>query len=316
MPRNRFQLYPPALQDAGPTRRFIWLLILCLIGISLASFISVAIGSLIFGFSVPELAGLANNPNQSGALRVLQISQLFSSCGIFLFPPVMLVYLQEVPIRKGLYLSGKPNMILFILAMLLMWLQLPIINQLAAFNNLLVFPDALKPLGNWMLAQEAQAAKLTELFLTMSSPVDFISSLLIMAFIPALGEELLFRATLQPMFVKWTGKPHLAIWITAFVFSFIHFQFFGFLPRFLIGGFLGYLFYWSGSIWYPFAAHFANNGLAVLVYFLHQHQLIPFTTDNLGAGDFAYLHVLIAFLILPLGLWFFKRKSDSVKLSS
>jgi membrane protease YdiL (CAAX protease family) len=307
MPRTRFQLFPPALQDAGPTRQFIWLMMLCVIGVSIASFLSVAIGSLVFGISLQELPALAANPTQPNALAVLQISQLLSAIGIFLFPPLMLMRLRGLPVFQGLAMDRRPSVYLFLLSMLLMWMQLPLINQLASFNQQLVLPEALKSLSDWMRAQEDQAARLTELFLTMPGLGDFFLSLLIMAFIPALGEELLFRATLQPLISKWTGKPHLAIWVTAFVFSFIHFQFFGFLPRFLIGAFLGYLFYWSGSIWYSVAAHFANNGLAVLGYYLQQHQLSTVTTDDAGAGPNAVLHIVLALLFLPSGIWLFRK---------
>jgi membrane protease YdiL (CAAX protease family) len=309
MNRNRFQLFPPNLIDAGPTRQFIWLLILCLAGFSIASFLSVAISSLMFGFTLPEIASFPSNPNQAGALTVLRLSQFLSACGLFLFPPVALCYLRNIPFSNGLFIKQKPRLALFILAMLLMWVQLPLINLLATLNNSLVFPEILKPLGEWMRIQEDQAAKLTEAFLSMPNPTDLVISLFIMALIPALGEELLFRSTLQPLIAKWTNKPVLAIWITAFVFSFIHFQFFGFLPRFFIGAFLGYLFYWSGSVWYSVAAHFANNGLAVCVYYMKQHDLINFSTDDLGSGPNANIQIILSLCIIPVGLLLFKNIS-------
>ena len=309
MNRNRFQLFPPNLIDAGPTRQFIWLLILCLTGFSIASFLSIAISSLMFGFTLPEIASFPSNPNQAGALTVLRLSQFLSACGLFLFPPMALCYLRNIPLSIGLFTKQKTQFALFILAMVLMWIQLPLINLLATFNDALVFPESLKPLGEWMRIQEEQAAKLTEAFLSMPNPADLVISLFIMALIPALGEELLFRSTLQPLITKWTNKPIIAIGITAFVFSFIHFQFFGFLPRFFMGAFLGYLFYWSGSVWYSVAAHFANNGLAVCVYYLKQHDLINFSTDDLGSGPNATFQVLISLCIIPVGLLLFKNIS-------
>jgi membrane protease YdiL (CAAX protease family) len=315
MNRNRFQLFPPNLIDAGPTRQFIWLLILCLAGFSIASFLSVAMSSLIFGFSLTEIASFPSNPTQAGALTVLRLSQFLSACGLFLFPPVALCYLRNIPFSKGLHIKQKPQFSFFILAMVLMWVQLPLINLLSTFNNTLVFPEILKPLGEWMRIQEDQAAKLTEAFLFMPNPSDLVISLIIMALIPALGEEFLFRSTLQPLFTKWTNKPVLAIWITAFVFSFIHFQFFGFLPRFFIGAFLGYLFYWSGSVWYSVAAHFANNGLAVLVYYLNQHHMINFTTDELGSGSYSQIQVGISLCLIGFGLFLFKNKLQDFSIS-
>lgn len=314
MNRNRFQLFPPNLIDAGPTRQFIWLLILCLTGFSIASFLSIAISSLIFGYSLPDIASFPSNPYQKGALTVLRLSQFLSACGLFLFPPMALCYLRNIPLSIGLFTKQKPQFALFILAMVLMWIQLPLINLLATFNDALVFPESLKPLGEWMRIQEDQAAKLTEAFLSMPNLTDLVISLFIMALIPALGEELLFRSTFQPLITKWTNKPIIAIWITAFVFSFIHFQFFGFLPRFFMGAFLGYLFYWSGSVWYSVAAHFANNGLAVCVYYMKQHDLINFSTDDLGSGPNATFQVLISLCIIPVGLLLLKN--ISVKTNS
>ena len=315
MNRNRFQLFPPNLIDAGPTRQFIWLMILCLAGFSIASFLSIAISSLMFGFTLPEIASFPSNPNQAGALTVLRLSQFLSACGLFLFPPVALCYLRSIPLSIGLFTKQKPRFALFILAIVLMWIQLPLINILATFNNTLVFPEILKPLGEWMRIQEDQAAKLTEAFLFMPNPSDLVISLIIMALIPALGEELLFRSTIQPLIAKWINKPVLAIWITAFVFSFIHFQFFGFLPRFFIGAFLGYLFYWSGSVWYSIAAHFANNGLAVFVYFLNQHQMINFTTDDLGSGSYSQIQITISLCLIVLGLFLFKKRLPAFLIS-
>lgn len=315
MNRNRFQLFPPNLIDAGPTRQFIWLLILCLAGFSIASFLSVAMSSLIFGFSLTEIASFPSNPNQAGALTILRLSQFLSACGLFLFPPVALCYLRNIPISNGLHIKQKPQFAFFILAMVLMWVQLPLINLLATFNNTLIFPEILKPLGEWMRIQEDQAAKLTEAFLLMPNPSDLVISLIIMALIPALGEEFLFRSTLQPLIAKWTNKPVLSIWITAFVFSFIHFQFFGFLPRFFIGAFLGYLFYWSGSVWYSVVAHFANNGLAVFVYYLNQHHMINFTTDELGSGSYSQIQVGISLCLIGFGLFLFKNRLHDFSIS-
>ena len=96
MNRNRFQLFPPNLIDAGPTRQFIWLLILCLAGFSIASFFSIAISSLMFGFTLPEIASFPSNPNQAGALMVIRLSQFLSACGLFIFPPIALCYLRNI----------------------------------------------------------------------------------------------------------------------------------------------------------------------------------------------------------------------------
>ena len=115
-----------------------------------------------------------------------------------------------------------------------------------------------------MEASEQKAMQLTEAFLAMNNMGDLLINLFLIALIPAIGEDLLFRGVLQQLFTKWTGKIHLAIFISAFLFSAIHMQFFGFLPRFVLGLVLGYMFYWSKNLWLPILAHFTNNALAII----------------------------------------------------
>src|SRR5207344_1198984 len=106
-----------------------------------------------------------------------------------------------------------------------------------------------------------------------TSVLSLAINLFIIAFLPALGEELFFRGMMQKLFSQLTKNNHLAIIITSIIFSAIHLQFYGFLPRMVLGIFLGYLLVWSGSLWLPILAHFVNNASAVLFTFLdNQHK--------------------------------------------
>ncbi len=93
-------------------------------------------------------------------------------------------------------------------------------------------------------------------------------NLLVMALIPALGEELIFRASVQQMLVQWFKKPHVAVIITAVFFSAVHVQFYGFLPRLLLGLLLGYVYFFTGNLWYAILLHFINNAFTVCIYFM------------------------------------------------
>ena len=97
---------------------------------------------------------------------------------------------------------------------------------------------------------------------------DLVVNLIIVALLAAVGEELLFRGSMQNIFLEWTKNKHAAVWITAVLFSALHAQFYGFLPRMLLGVVLGYLYIWSGSLWLSMLFHFLNNGLAVLFSYL------------------------------------------------
>ena len=108
-------------------------------------------------------------------------------------------------------------------------------------------------------------------------------NILIIAVIPALGEELLFRGVIQQLFLKWNGKVHLSIWLTAFIFSAVHMQFLGFFPRLILGAVLGYMLVWSGSLWLPIIAHFTNNAFAVVVtYFIGVNKVDP-SIESMGS---------------------------------
>jgi membrane protease YdiL (CAAX protease family) len=138
---------------------------------------------------------------------------------------------------------------------------------------------------------EESAKVLTERFLNTSSVGMMLVNLLVMALLPAVCEEMMFRGWLQRVLGK-SVNYHTAIWVSAFVFSAIHFQFYGFIPRMLIGAALGYLYYYTGSLWAPIVAHFTNNAAAVVTAFLTYNGYTSIDFDLIGTGDTWYLSVV------------------------
>ena len=150
------------------------------------------------------------------------------------------------------------------------------------------------------------AAALTERFLQADNFGVLLINIALMALLPAMAEELSFRGTLQQIL----GNKHIAIWVTAIIFSAIHMQFYGFIPRMLIGALLGYMFVWTGSLWIPVLMHFTNNGLAVLAFYLFDERAVDNKNiaDSIGAGDTWWLG-LISLVITCLGLLIFYRRT-------
>ena len=145
----------------------------------------------------------------------------------------------------------------------------------------------------------------------MPTVIDLAVNLILIAIIPALAEELLFRGCVQQVMKEWFRNVHVAIWVTAFIFSFIHFEFYGFLPRLLLGAMLGYLFYWSGSLWVPIIAHTLNNGLQVLLSYLYDHGMIAF---NINSDEAVPVYLILVSIVMGAGLLYaFKRISDQRK---
>ena len=142
----------------------------------------------------------------------------------------------------------------------------------------------------------------------MNSAMDLFINLIMIGLIPAIGEELVFRGVVQKIFSQWSKNVHIGIWSAAFLFSAMHMQFYGFLPRMMLGGLLGYLYVWSGSLWLPIIGHFVNNAGAVLMSYFFQRGDLKLDPDKIGAeNDFGSL---IASLVLGSVIIFFIYKNE------
>ena len=135
----------------------------------------------------------------------------------------------------------------------------------------------------------------------------WIINLFIMAILPAIGEEMLFRGIIQRYFINIIKNYHIAVWITAVIFSLFHLQFYGFIPRLVLGALLGYMMVWSGNLWVPITAHFFNNAFGVTVYFLFPTSATNNKIDDFGATHETRIFAIISFAILILLLCFAKR---------
>ena len=236
--------------------------------------------------------------NYLNNMVVMKWLQLIQTAFTFVLPAFLLAhfvgqgvsYLKFTPIRSSLMWFG---------VILLMPLALPAVNWLKSLNDMVVLPHFMSGVELWMQQMEHQSELLTEKFLSVSSYSALALNLLVMAAIPALGEELFFRGILQTVLGEKLNR-HLAVWITAFIFSAIHLQFYGFLPRFLLGAALGYLFLFSGSIWASIVAHFINNALAVLLFFLTFNGYLTFDMDALGTQNTWWLGFLSLTLVCLL----------------
>ena len=220
--------------------------------------------------------------NITDDIATLKFSQLFSATGMFICASFVLAYLFSGSVRQFLSLR-KTSGVMLILATMSMWVAIPMINLIGELNNQISFPEALKSIEETLRAYEEKIAELTNLLLTSGGSIgDLLLNLLVMAAIPAFGEELLFRGVIQKSLAKNPKNELRAVWITAFLFSAIHFQFYGFIPRLLMGAYFGYLLMWSRSIWVPIVAHFTNNATIVLFCFFIKDKKTNFDLEKVG----------------------------------
>ncbi|MDB5233396.1 MAG: hypothetical protein JWR44_389 [Hymenobacter sp.] len=147
---------------------------------------------------------------------------------------------------------------------------LPFMSSLIAWNAGVHFPGFLHDFEVWARASEDRAQDLTKFLTKFNSPLRFWVGVVVIALVPAISEELVFRGVIQKNLVRWFS-PHMGVWLGAALFSAIHFQFFGFVPRFVLGLVLGYLYLWSGNILVSMAAHFTQNAFQLFILYLTQH---------------------------------------------
>src|ERR1700761_7645615 len=188
---------------------------------------------------------------------------------------VSLIFAYAIVREPAEYLKPKFKVppLLWLLVFCVMFISSPVIELLSNINQKLVLPHFLDGLQKWMRDSEDQAKKLTDILLHMTTIGDMIIRVLVIGLLTAIVEEFMFRGCIQTIFIRWTKNTHAAIWITAVLFSAFHMEFFGFLPRLMLGVLFGYFVAWSGSIWTSVWAHFINNGTAVIVTYLFQHKI-------------------------------------------
>ena len=226
-------------------------------------------------------------------IDALKFIQLLTMVGLFVVPTLTYAYICDFDLKLQCSFDRQT----LFLAIAIMFLINPFIAFLYEWNMSLNLPD-------WLLVYDEKAEQLTKYFLRMDSLGDLSFNLLVLAIIPAIGEELLFRGYLQQTFAKWFGKPHVAIIVTALLFSAIHMQFQGFLPRLALGVVLGYLFYWSGSLWLPIIAHFINNAIAISFTYpaLSDYAYLTENTATWQEAFFSFMAVGLLIILLQRNL--------------
>ena len=263
---------------------------------------------------------LFEQPMSVGSLKWVQLLQ---TAAMFLLPPLCMAYLWSQEPMKWLKVSEFQSFKVSGAAILLMLVALPAINLLSYWNQQMTLPAFLEPLEAWMQVQEENAKVLTEQFLNVTTFGGLMVNLLLMAVLPAMAEELTFRGVLQRLLTPrliasspYRQTPHIAIWCSAILFSAIHMQFYGFVPRMLMGALFGYMLAWTGSLWVPILMHMTNNAVAVILYFVALRADWDMEkVDAIGTNDTLWLGV-VSMVITIVGIYIFRRSTTMSSASS
>lgn len=264
-------------------------------------FIFLAISGLMLAVFSLSIMGGVTEIGQS--VRITQMALMIQSVCFFLFPPIVFAFLCYGDTKTYLKIEESYKPIILILSICLIIAIQPFINFIGYLNQQLVLPESMSAIENWMKENELAAEKTTNLLFSDKTITGLIFNLLIIAVVAGLAEEFFFRGCIQQIIQKIVSNQHIAVWIGAFIFSTMHFQFYGFVPRLLLGALLGYLFVWSGSIWVPVLTHTVNNFIGVIFAFLYygtsQYEEIgTFTFDkNLWI---TILSIILSFVLIYL----------------
>lgn len=198
-------------------------------------------------------------------------------------------------------------------------LMVPLLLGFILFNSFFIywnlqveFPDLMQDFESWALIKEEEMMKITLYLTDFENTGEFLAGVLVIGFLAGIGEEYLFRGVLQPKLHHYTGNAHAGVWITAIIFSAIHFQFYGFLPRLMLGALFGYLYVYSGSLVYPIVAHILNNTFTVVAVYLNKLGIVEFDIEGTAEVEWYYVLFGLGLFLLSFKAFVSKDENDGL----
>jgi membrane protease YdiL (CAAX protease family) len=265
----------------------------------------------LFGIDVlSDVSVLYTYTNNPEALQAVKFLQVMASIGMFIIPAWYFPKaLQQNP-KPFLQVDSGFTINDLLLGIGAMVISTPLIAWLVYINEGVKLPESMAALEQQLRASEELARQLTEAFIKADSFPVLLVNMFIVALLPAVCEELLFRGALQQFMLYCFKYKHFAVWFTAVVFSAFHGQFYGFLPRMVLGALLGYMFLYSGSLWVSVIVHFINNALALLANYYHWNEG---ATEIFKEGYVFPVYINILSFILSIGLVYLMKKNQHKK---
>jgi membrane protease YdiL (CAAX protease family) len=295
-----------------PFWQLLLLLAFVVAGLCVFSFLMMVLGIAFLVKAEFNAIALLSNDCPENVRLFLKWMQGFIQIGAMLIPALIFTYFYENKPFETLKINKiTPSWRIWI-AIAVPFTLLPFVGMLAEWNDAVKFPVSLASLEQYLRDMENNAAEMTNVFLHAETGWGLLLNILIIAVIPAISEEFLFRGVVQNVLKRWFRNVHWAVIVAALVFSAVHGQFFGFLPRFVLGLMLGYLFVMMRSIWAPVIAHFVNNGTATVVAFLESKHIIETSAEEFGTMKNAEMWGLTSAAATVAIFYFLWRKNKKV----
>lgn len=265
-----------SISDRTPTQSLLRISITIFTGFLLVGpFLGILLAALVYDNAMePFMKSGSVDPTMAKPLIFVQGMTTF--IGLILFPIIHITRLEHKPLAP--LVDNRTYLAQALLLVGVLGLVFPLaISPLSEWNAHMKFPEFMGGFEQWARQQEDLLTEMTRVLTNFDTIGGLLVALFVIAVLPAIGEELAFRGMIQNELWRGTNNVHVAIWVSAFVFSAIHMQFFGFVPRLLLGALFGYLYYWSGNLIVPIVAHFINNAFGVVMIYLYNIKVI--TTD-------------------------------------
>lgn len=302
----------PAIENKTFVVKILWLLIITAVSFLLFSILGILIAFPFFGSDVLELMASINKLADLRVINFHKYFQLVSQMGTFVIPSLVFGWMYNHHMGSFLKLNSSPRFWHLIVSILAIIMLIPGLNFLLELNQELRLPSFLSALEQWMLTQEDQLNRITEAFLYTDSFTALLANILIMAVFAAIGEELFFRGVIQQLLNNLLRNHHWAILITSIIFSAFHLQFFGFLPRMLMGIMLGYIFIWTNNLWIPIILHFLFNSISIVAAYAYSVGIIGSDLEAFGSSENFFL-IMLSFLLSFFLLLLVYKKRESVR---
>lgn len=290
-----------AFENTSEQSKIVYLFIFCFAGLFLAATLVSLINELMIERQFMESAW---------GIRISSAVQMLL---MFFMPAITLLIWSNKKPMEFLGVKKLDNgVVLSLFAFLILTVSMPFISLLTQLNQLLRLPGFLSGLEEMMRNLENSAEKTTLLLLSGNSMLDYIGNILFVGVFAAVAEEIFFRGVLQQLLVKLFRSKNTGVWLTALIFSAMHLQFYGFLPRLILGLLLGYLFVWTNNIWLPILIHFLNNGLVITFNFFLKENAFYHSLENPSITLNFIIAGLLSLTLTIFLLWMFKMKTYGI----
>lgn len=276
------------------------------------AFLGIAIAFPFYPGDISSFINDAMNPTNHPEMRVplLIMQGVGSFVGFILLPWLLIKKLYQGELKS--FVATKTDQFLILAAAFITIFFMGVNAPFIEWNQNLSLPESMSEIETALRSMEDTLAKTSKFITEFDGVGQLLLGIFVVAVIPGIGEELVFRGLVQNHVFRWSQNIHVAIWVSALLFSLFHLQFYGLIPRMFLGVLFGYLYYFSGNIIYPMVAHFVNNGFTLVMLYLYNKGELDYNIEE--ADVLPWYQVLASGIITFLLIYIFKKRAYNAKL--